>query len=66
LEDLLLAGEQMIFLDLTLKIFSGQKFYLRMIHCHAHVLVILLALGLMSAKEIACTFLEEKMMKIIN
>jgi hypothetical protein len=45
LEDLLLAGELMIFLDLTLKICSGPKLFLRMADSHALVLVILLVLG---------------------
>jgi len=66
LEDLLLAGEQMIFLDLTLKVSSGSKLFLRMINYHVLVQVILLALGSMSVKEIVCIFLEAKMMKTIN
>jgi len=56
----------MIFLDLTLKVISGSKFFLRMINYHVLVQVILLALGSMSVKEIVCIFLEAKMMKTIN
>jgi hypothetical protein len=66
LEDLLLVGEQMIFLDSILKVSYGPKFFLRMINFHVLVLAILLVLGLMSVKEIVCIFLEAKMMKIIN
>jgi hypothetical protein len=65
-EDLLLAGGLMIFLDSTLNLRSGKKLYQKVSGYHALVLGILLVLGLMSAKEIVCMFLEAKMMKIIN
>lgn len=63
-----MVSELMTSLDMNLNLTRGSKFQLsaNQIVFHAQELVILLVSSKIPKMEIACTFLEERMMKITN
>ena len=63
-----MVSELMTSLDMNLNLTRGSKFQLsaKQIVFHAQELVILLVSSKIPKMEIACTFLEERMMKITN